>query len=102
MRKRRSRRIRLERQSVEWVERSDTHHLTYDCDGFRFALPILHRCDRETISTSLRAQRSNPCRRMKKEWLAMTASRDIPMPQQQRRTFRPAAHAHVLAVRLRD
>ena len=27
------------------MERSDTHHLTYDRDGFRFALPILHRSE---------------------------------------------------------
>src|SRR6266540_2114216 len=33
--------------------------------------------------------------------LAMTVSKDIAMPQQKRRTFRPAAHAHVIAVRLR-
>src|SRR6266404_2736133 len=55
---RRRRCIRRKRCSVGWVERSDTHHLTHDRDGFRFALPILHLCELICFASkrNLRAQ----------------------------------------------
>src|SRR6266511_2683243 len=60
----------------------------------------------ETVSTVIASEAKQSMSRHKERMdcfaaLAMTVSKDIAMPQQKRRTFRPAAHAHVIAVRLR-
>ena len=96
--------------ALGWVERSDTHHLTHDRDGFRFALPILRPCElicfarKRNLDARLRpigttGKSLKPVQSFAQKYSAFVLTQIIGITPPVSRQMRGVGHRHERAVR---